>query len=339
MTYRFRATCVIAALGMTVLLASGASAQQSVELKASIWAPPTNPMATGMEAWGSYLKEKSNGRLTIKVFAASQMGPPPRQFDLARTGVADLAIAGHFLTPGRFPLSDLTTLPGVLTAPSYASSMALSQIARESLGAEHPGVKILALSVITPTTIISRNPINSPADLKGRRIRSAGPGQAELLTALGAVPASLQPGEMNDGIGKGMIDGAGTAYSGIASYQLVDVAKNISEGPFGAVTFVTVMNQASYDKLPADLKAILDEATPMAAKLISRALSDDETKLRAVAITKGATITSFKDDGSLTKVSDALREKEIAAAQAKGLDAKGFLAKLAAALAQHKDEK
>ena len=334
MTYAYRATCVSAGIGLTMLLASGAAAQQPIELKASVWAPPTNPMATGMEAWGAYLKQKSSGRLTLKVFAASQMGPPPRQFDLARTGVADVAIAGHFLTPGRFPLSDLTTLPGVLTAPSYASSMALSQIAQATLGAEHPGVKILGFSVITPTAIISRQPVNAPADLKGRRIRSAGPNQADLLTALGAVPASLQPGEMNDGIGKGMIDGAGTAYSGIASYQLVDVAKNIAEGPFGAVTFVTVMNQASYDKLPADLKAVVDEATPMAAQLISRALSDDETKLRAVAIAKGATIVAFKDDSTLAKASEALRDKAIAEAQAKGLDAKGFLAKLSAAVAQ-----
>ena len=109
----------------------------------SVFAPPSNPMPIALEAWGKHLAEKSNGRLTIKIFAASQMGPPPRQFDLARTGVADIAIVGHFFTPGRFPLTELTSLPGVLTSSGYASSLAISQIANEALAAEHPGVKII----------------------------------------------------------------------------------------------------------------------------------------------------------------------------------------------------
>lgn len=327
------------ATAMLIAVFSGLAQAQSIELKASIFAPAANPMAVATEAWGEILKQKSNGRLTLKVFAASQMGPPPRQFDLVRTGVADVAVVPAFVTPGRFPLTDLVYLPGVLTTGSYAGSLALSQIAQETLGAEHPGVKILGIGVITPTLIISKSPITTPADLKGKRIRSAGVSSAALLVALGAVPASIQPGEMNDGIAKGMIDGAHTAYSGIASYQLVDVAKNITEGPFGGTTFAIALNQASYDKLPADLKAIIDETSTTAAQLLGKALADDETKYRAASIAKGATVIPFADDGSLAKASEQLREKAITDATAKGLDAKGFLDKLKAAMAQHKDAK
>jgi TRAP-type transport system periplasmic protein len=340
MTITIRLTYASASICAVLLSASAAWAQtQPIELKVSIFAPATNPMAVATEAWGEILKQKSNGRLTLKIFAASQMGPPPRQFDLVRTGVADVAVVPHFVTPGRFPLTDLTYLPGVITTTSYPASLALSQIAQETLGAEHPGVKILAVGVITPTVFISKLPIKGPADLKGKRIRSSGAVNAELLTALGAVPTSIQPGEMNDALGKGMIDAASTAYSGIASYQLVDVAKFLSEGPFGATTFATVMSQATYDKLPADLKAIIDETRTTAAQLLGKALADDEVKYRAASIAKGATVTPFADDGSLAKASETLRDKAIADATAKGLDAKGFLEKFKAALAQHKDAK
>ena len=121
--------------------------------------------------------------------------------------------------------------------------------------------------------------------------------------------------------------------------QLVDVAKSITEGPFGSVTFGTVMNQAAYDKLPADLKKVLDESLPTAAQLMGRYLSDDETKHRQASIAKGASVIPFTDDGTLAAVSAKLRDKAIADATAKGVDAKGFLAKLAAAVAQHKDKK
>ena len=52
------------------------------------------------------------GVLIIKIFSASQMGPPPRQFDLARTGVADFSIVLHGLTPGRFPLTVFSASAG-----------------------------------------------------------------------------------------------------------------------------------------------------------------------------------------------------------------------------------
>ena len=323
----------------TMLLASAAAAQQPIELKASVFAPASNPLAVSTEAWGKILEQKSNGRLKLKVFAASQMGPPPRQFDLARTGVADVAIVGHFITPGRFPLTDLLYIPGVLSAPSYASSMAVDQIAQETLAAEHPGVKLIGIGVINPQFIISKPPIRTPADLKGLRIRSSGTSNADLLSAIGAAPTSIQPAEMNDALAKGMIEGAVTAYSGVASYQLTDVAKSITEGPFGATTFGLVMSQASYDKLPADLKAIVDDTSPAAAQLLAHGLVDADVALRVDAIAKGAKIIAFQDDGTLAKASVAIREKAIAAAQAKGLDANGFLAKLDAATARHKDDK
>ena len=131
------------------------------------------------------LKEKSNGRIVIKVFPASQMGPPPRQFDLARTGVADFAVVLHGLTPGRFPLMELAHVPGVLKAKSnYGGALALTSIAPE-FASENPGVKIINI-LVTKTLLISRNEIKTAADLAGKRVRAAGSVQSDVLKAMGA---------------------------------------------------------------------------------------------------------------------------------------------------------
>jgi TRAP-type transport system periplasmic protein len=201
---RFLASMVVASIFCLCLdlVPSSAPAQQQIyELKASIFTPPSNPLNRAMEKWAEALKERSNGRLIIKIFAASQMGPPPRQFDLARTGVADFSIVLHGLTPGRFPLTELSHLPGVLTT-GYVSSLALSEVGSEALLADHPGVKILNVLPIIPMPIISKDEIRTANDLRGKRIRAAGSVQSDVLQALGAVPTLVQPGDMNDALSK-----------------------------------------------------------------------------------------------------------------------------------------
>jgi TRAP-type C4-dicarboxylate transport system substrate-binding protein len=99
---------------------------QVTELKVSLFTVPGNPFNKAMTIWADDLKKKSGGRLVLKIFPAAQMGPAPRQFDLARTGVADIALILHGLTPGRFPLTELSHVPGVLPT-SYAGSLLQSR--------------------------------------------------------------------------------------------------------------------------------------------------------------------------------------------------------------------
>ena len=84
---------VLAAGVMSAAIGIEAPYAQEIQLKASLFPPPSNPLVKAMDKWAEEMKAKSDGRLVIKVFPASQMGPPPQQFDLARTGVADFEYA------------------------------------------------------------------------------------------------------------------------------------------------------------------------------------------------------------------------------------------------------
>src|SRR5277367_3784178 len=95
---------ICAAIAALVLATIEPAAAQVVQLKASLFTPSGNPIVRATEKWSDDLKEKSGGRLNILVFPGGQMGPPPRQFDLVRTGVADIAVILNGSTPGRFPL-------------------------------------------------------------------------------------------------------------------------------------------------------------------------------------------------------------------------------------------
>ncbi|HTO60908.1 MAG TPA: TRAP transporter substrate-binding protein DctP [Bradyrhizobium sp.] len=319
---------------------TGANAQQIYELKASVYTPPSNPLARAMEQWASIIKDKSKGRLIIKVFPGGQMGPPPRQFDLVRSGVADLAIVLHGLTPGRFPLTELAHVPGVLPSNGYVSSLALSDVWANLSKSDHPGVKVLNVLAIIPMPIISRTELTKWADLRGKRVRAAGSVQSDVLQAMGAVPILVQPGDLNDALDKGMIEAASIGYSGIASYHLTDAGKFVSEGELGGVTFATVMNESAFKKLPGDLQKLLDESSRgEGARLFARILAEDESAYRAKLNAQGIRVSTLSSDASLQDATIKIKADAIKRAKAAGFDAEGVLAKLRAALEKYKNAK
>ena len=260
------------ALAMGLLV--GTARAQEIELKVSHFLPPNHTFHKELLRWGEELSKKSSGRLVLKVFPAGQMGPPPRQFDLARTGVADIAIGLTGSTPGRFPLTEL--------APKY-------------LAPEFGGVKILYLMTTTPLKFhMASKKINTMADFKGLRIRYAGEIFAESVKAFGAVPLAVQPGDVVDAMGKGTIDGALFPFEGAQSFQVGTVAKYSYEPGVNAASFYLVMNQNSYDKLPPDLRALIDQTTgPAGAERMGRLLDDAEIEGRAYMTSKGVQIIPF----------------------------------------------
>ena len=337
MIFRTLCSAIICCISLG-LVAGDANAQQVYELKASVFTPASNPLAKAMEQWATHLKEQSAGRLDIKIFPGSQMGPPPRQFDLARSGVADISIILHGLTPGQFPLVELSHLPGVLTT-GYASSLALSEVWTALPKSDHPGVKVLNVLAIVPMPLISKVQYTTPADLKGRRIRAAGSVQSDVLDALGAVPTLVQPGDLNDALSKGMIEGASVGYSGIASYHLADEAKFIAEGDLGGVTFATVMNQGAYEKLPEDLKRLIDESSGVAgAQLFGRVLADDENSYRSQLIAAGLKLTTLSDDIVLQQAGKTITAKALARADSAGYDGEDTLARIRTAVRKYQGQ-
>jgi TRAP-type C4-dicarboxylate transport system substrate-binding protein len=295
---RFHAfySAALVTLGSIALLGSApASAQaQPFELKATHFLPPNHSFHKELVRWGEELSKKSNGRLTIKVFPSGQMGPTPRQFDLVRTGVADIGVGLTGATPGRFPMTEISNLPFAVT-DSESASKAMTEFAPKYLAQEYAGVKLLQLVITSPLKFhMTKAKLNTLADFKGLRIRYAGELFAESIKAFGGTPVAVPPGEVVDAMGKGTVDGAMFPHEGAQSFQVGTVAKFSYEPGINAASFFWIMNPASYEKLPADLRALIDQTTgPANAERIGKVLDDAEVEGRAYLSSKGVQVVTF----------------------------------------------
>ncbi|MDP2678816.1 MAG: TRAP transporter substrate-binding protein [Rhodoferax sp.] len=288
----------VATAGVIGLAGVLQSAQaEVVELKVSHFLPPNHTFHKELLRWSEDLLKKSNGQLVLKVFPASQMGPLPRQFDLARTGVADMALGLHGSTPGRFPMTELVQLPYLVTSSAKSSAL-MTELAPKYLAEEHGGVRILYLLTTSPLKFhMSKAKIDSMADFKGLRIRYVGESFANTIKAFGGVPVAVSPAETADAMSKGIVDGAMFPYEGAQSFQLGTETKYSYEPGISAATFFLVMNPKSYDKLSPDLRKLIDDTTgPAAARRVGDILENVvETEGRTYMESKGTKIVSFSD--------------------------------------------
>lgn len=280
------------------VLSLGVGAAEAETLKISTFVPPNHAFNRMLAAWGEELKEKSGGDLTVEIFPAGQLGPPPRQFDLVRSGAADIAVILHGATPGRFPVTELAGLP--LTAPaagneSAITSKRLTELAPEYLAKEHEGTRILWMAVTPPLKIHLKSA--DPSDLsvfEGLRIRYAGTIWQQVIEALGASPVPVPPAESADALGKGVIDGASFPFEATESFDLAPVVKYSMEPGLASATFAVVLGDQAYDRLSDAHKALVDETTGVARGEAFGAMWDEgEAHGRKYMVDGGVTIVTL----------------------------------------------
>jgi TRAP-type C4-dicarboxylate transport system substrate-binding protein len=325
---RWSATLLIAALP----LMPGAASAETFELKVSHFLPPNHTINKEMQRWADELKQKSGGRLVLSVFPAGQMGPLPRQYELARAGVADIAFFLHGATPGRFKLTEVAHLPftfwkGDAPVSNAQGSYEVTTVAQE-LAKEHQGVRVLYMVALTTGSLFfSKATVQAPADLKGLRIRHNGPIAAATLSAWGATPVAVLPPEVADAMQKGTIDGVTFNYEVSESFQMANVVKTVTEVGPTAATFALVMNGDKYEKLPADLKKLIDDTTGAAAAKRVGALYDAaEEHGKAYMLKGGVKITPVSKAGfqEFKRLAEPITQASIKKLEADGVPAKKF---------------
>jgi TRAP-type C4-dicarboxylate transport system substrate-binding protein len=333
---------------LAILLAGTGAMAQTIELKVSHYLPPNHQMHKQLEAWGAELTERSNGRLRLAIFPAAQMGPMLRQYDLARTGVADIAFFLHGALPSRFPLTEMSQLPYAFNRGEGASARALStaeasKILTElsgKLAAEHEGTKTLYF-IATPTLSLffNRPAVTSPAGMRGLRMRHNGPIASAMLEAWGATPAAVPPAELADSLAKGTVAGMLFNYEAAKSFQMAESVQSVTQLDASASTFALVMNAEKYESLPEDLRKLIDDTTgPAAARKVGAVYDQAEAEGRAYLVAAGVDIPELSgaERAAFEELAEPITENFIAKAEAKGIAARPFYDALRAAVGSAK---
>lgn len=269
---KFKLSAAIAAFALGAAMQSADAAD--VTLRVHQMLPPQAAIpAKGLVPWAEKVEKESGGRIKVQHFPTMQLGgKPPDLFDQAKDGVVDVVWTVLGYTPGRFPKTEAFELP-FMSGSAEASSKAFQEYVEKNAMDEFKDVKLLAVHTHGPGLFHSKDPINKLEDLKGMKVRGGSRVINIMLEQLGATPVGMPVPAVGEALSKGVIGATTIPWEVVPSLKVQQIVKNHT-GFTGAKglytqTFAVAMNKASYDKLPADLKKVIDanSGIEFAAKL------------------------------------------------------------------------
>ena len=229
------------------------------------------------------VEEESGGRIEVALKPIGGYGKPADLFNMVERGDIEIAATVQGYNPGRFPQSSVMELP-FLFPDAVSGTQAMMSLYKEGLLSEdYASVKVLALYMQPPFPIFTTGKkIQSIRDFRGLRMRTPSITVGLALAKLGAVPLGIPLNTIGDSIASGYVDAISygfdstTTTKGAGGKVLSDQLSVVIDAQLAAPALMVVMNRATFEKLPDDLKAIVEKRGAELAMVSARARDAQE---------------------------------------------------------------
>jgi TRAP-type transport system periplasmic protein len=251
--------------------------------------------------WARKVEADSGGRLRIDIFPSMQLGGAPAAlFDQARDGATDIAWTAPSLTPGRFPKIETFELPFLVSSRSLVSSKALTDFAVANLKDEFREVYPLCFSCSDRAVVHATRPIRTIEDVKNLKVHVQTRLVSEAMRELGADPVLMPSTQLPDALAEHVVDACIDPWHVVPPLRLNELLRShteFSDSSPGGRTYVLVMNRTVYDRLPRDLKAVIDNNSGQLAATMAGVMWDLQAAAVAnMAIERGDLIVTLLPD-------------------------------------------
>ena len=207
-----------------------------------------------------YVEEKSAGRINVNILPNGQFGGDRESTEAVALGTIQMCPA---VTSELTAYSDdfmILDLPFIFTS-RQASYDALDGDLGKALNAHLPDIGMINLGYNdNGLRQITNNvrPINTPADLKGVKMRvMESPVFIEMFKLLGANPVPMSFTELYTALQQGTVDGQENGASLIYDSKFYEVVKYLSLTSHVYSVNANLINKAFYEGLSADLQTIV----------------------------------------------------------------------------------
>ena len=314
---------------LAILLAINLGSAHAIELKLAYFVGDQHAMSQWLVKWANNVERESGGRITVKRFPGSQMGPVQQHYDFVRTGQADVAWFLHGATPGRFPLTEIVQVPYLVGSAEIGTKVLNDpELRSKYIDAEHRGVKVLLLLTHQPGNVhTTKKPIRTIEDMKGLRLRFASPTIRDFIAALGGTPVGVVPTEQVEQLQKGTIDGVFIDYGGAEiAFKLGGILKYSTEMYSYVSSFGVAMNPDFWNTLPPDLQALVTKSMTGVEKEVGEAWDALDVPGKKALVDGGAEAIrlSAEENAKFRKNGAEVAEAKVNELESKGMPARAI---------------
>jgi len=295
--------------------------------------------------WARQVQDQSGGRIRIDLFPSMELGGAPAQlFDQVRDGAADIVWSAPSTTPGRFPRIEAFELPFVPSRRALVSSKAIDDYGRANLADEFRDVHVLCFACSDRGIVHSNQPIHTIEDIKGLRLHVQTRFAGEAMRALGATGVPMPGAQLPLALGQHIVDGCIDPWNVVPTLKLNDLLKahtDFADVSLSTTTFVLAMNKGAYDRLPRDLKSVIDANSGLPAAGMAGAMYDLQASIVSdMAGLRGDPITTLLPEAVAhwRKATEPVIDTWLKQMKEQKVDGAKLLASVHASLARHANE-
>ncbi len=292
----------------SVAASAAKPAGESYTLRYAENQPEDYPTTKAAYKFAEIVKEKTDGRITIEVYAGAQLGDEKSVIEQIQLGTID------FTRVSISPLSEFNKALNVLQMPYlYTGADQMWRVLDGEIGEKYlQDMEASNMYGLSWFDAGARNfynsvrPVTKLEDMKGLKIRVQESSlMMGMVKALGAEPTPMAYGEVYSALQNGTIDGAENNWPSYESTSHYEVAKYFVLDEHTRVPEMQLISKATMEKLSAEDQQVIRDAAKESAvyerELWAQREKDSEQKVR-----DGGSEISELADGELEKFQAAM---------------------------------
>ena len=256
-------------LASAAALATGPALAQQKLVLGTIQSP-TAPETRAAEHFGSELERLSEGRYTVNVVSAAQLGPALEQYQNVQSGAQDLFLDDIGWNAQFVRDYGVLAVPFAINGPEGFRKVLGSELGdawRAELKDQH-GIATLSDTFIrSPRVVFTTAEVRSPDDLSDVKFRVP---EIDVYfnswQAIGVNPTPVPWGELYLALRQGVVDGGEGPFTTLLPTKFPEVAKYVLETNHLYSSNTLIMNGAKYDGLSDEDKELFAQAAEAAAQ-------------------------------------------------------------------------
>jgi tripartite ATP-independent transporter DctP family solute receptor len=279
------------------ILSGCAQEREGKVLKLAHGLDPSHPVHKAMEFMAERCKEISNGELTIEIYPSGQLGTEQQCVELVQIGSLAITKVSAAVMESFTENFKVLGLPYIFRSREHSFHVLDGEIGDELLlSTEKFWIRGLCFYDAGSRSFYTIDqPINTPDDLKGLKIRVMKSITAmETVKAQGGSPTPISWGELYTALQSGVVDGAENNPPSFYTSHHYEVCKYYSLNEHTMVPDVLIISLKVWEKLTDQEKQWLqqaaDESVPVERKLWA------ESEIESLKLVQEAGVTIIYPD-------------------------------------------
>ena len=245
------------------------------------------------------VEKRTNGQIKVEVYPNGSLVKTFSQFGAIRKGTLDMSVLPIAYGGGEVPEANLGLMPALVTSYDQGLRWKSAPIGKEwEKILDEKGIKILTWVWQAGGMASKTDPIVSPDDAKGKKIRGGSKEMDLMIKGAGGAVTNVPSNEIYSAMNSGVLDAAMTSSTSLITFRLSENAKGVTTARNKAVWFMfepLVISKETWNKLTPEQQKIFAEVGASLEPFAKEAAMADDKEMAVVFQKAGAKVVDMDE--------------------------------------------